>query len=523
MDRSIFRNLSPLDHRYYLANRELFDKLSDLLSEEAVIRSVVAVEAEYLRLLVRRLGVPAKDSSPGAAKDGAAGGIDAAPRAAAAGGENRAAADDAAPGNDALLDAIRDIEDRVTPDEVYEEEAKTHHNIRAVVNVMKRHVPAEIAPLVHLGATSVDMLDTAASIRYRDAVRGVILPLLIDLESALIDLAERHAETPQIGRTHGQHAVPTTFGFAVSEYVARLGSAIQQIDARSTALRGKLSGAIGGYNATSVVTADPVELEAELMDRLGLTPAEHATQMVPPEPLLRLLLEVNIAFGIIANLADDLRNLQRTEIAEVQESFAATQVGSSTMPQKRNPWNSEHVKSLWKAFAPRVQTFFMDQISEHQRDLTNSASGRFVAEYLAGFVAATERMRRVVGALHVDADRMRANIQHSDASLAEAVYIALALAGETEAHEVIRRITLKADEAGSRFGDALQADEAVWQSVSRVLSRRGIDAAELFADPTRYRGQAVGRSRAIAERYRGIVEQMRGALPEGSRPQGGGA
>jgi adenylosuccinate lyase len=356
------------------------------------------------------------------------------------------------------------------------------------------------------------MLDTAASLRYRNAVRGVILPLLLSLEEGLIELAETHAETPQIGRTHGQHAVPTTFGFAVSEYVARLGSALQQIDARSTTLRGKLSGAIGGYNATSMVTADPVGLEAELMDRLGLTPSEHATQIVPPEPLLRLLLEVNIAFGIIANLADDLRNLQRSEIAELQESFSSTQVGSSTMPQKRNPWNSEHVKSLWKAFAPRVQSFFLDQISEHQRDLTNSASGRFVSEYLAGFVAAAERMRRVVGALRIDTERMRRNMEGSEGSLAEAVYIALALAGEDQAHEIIRQATLKADEEGGSLSTALQEDAYIWRRIEDVLGERGIDATALFADPARYRGQAVERTRAVVDRYRKITRAMRGSL-----------
>ena len=116
---------------------------------------------------------------------------------------------------------------------------------------------------------------------------------------------------------------------------------------------------------------------------------------------------------MIANLADDLRNLQRTEIGEVREEFSATQVGSSTMPQKRNPWNSEHVKSLWKSFAPRVMTFFMDQISDHQRDLTNSASSRFVAEYLAGFALAADRMRSVLTGLRVDRERMAENISRT--------------------------------------------------------------------------------------------------------------
>lgn len=128
--------------------------------------------------------------------------------------------------------------------------------------------------------------------------------------------------------------------------------------------------------------------------------------MVEPEYLLRMLLELNTAFGIIANLADDLRHLQRTEIDELREFFSATQVGSSTMPQKRNPWNSEHVKSLWKAFAPRVLTFYMDQISEHQRDMSNSASGRFAADYIAGFADAANRMKKIIKSLRIDRDRL---------------------------------------------------------------------------------------------------------------------
>ena len=334
------------------------------------------------------------------------------------------------------MDAIRNIEDRITPDEVYEEEAKTHHNVRAVVNVMKRKVPREIAPLVHLGATSVDMLDTAASIRYRNAVRTVILPLLLSLEEGLIDLAQRHAETPQIGRTHGQHAVPTTFGFALSEYVARLGSAIQQIDARSTALRGKLSGAIGGYNATTVVTADPIGLEAELMDHLGLTPAEHATQIVPPEPLLRLLLEINMAFGIIANLADDLRNLQRSEIAEVQRGFRfltsglvdhAAETKSLELRARQEPL--EGLRSAGAELLPGPDLRASARPDElRERPLCRRVHCRLRRRDRAH----APRCRRAARRCRPHACQ---HCQHSDATLAEAVYIALALAGDSDAHE----------------------------------------------------------------------------------------
>ncbi|GHV88666.1 hypothetical protein AGMMS50267_10260 [Spirochaetia bacterium] len=346
--RNIFRNISPLDHRYSISEQDVFDSLVPWISEEASITACVKAE---LALVLAHLSM-----------------------------------------RGALTAQTRQMLEQaaatVTPDEVYAEEEKTRHNIRALVNVLKTKVPAAFAPLVHLGATSVDILDTSLAYRMRGVCREAALPLLRKLELLLCDFVEREAATPQVGRTHGQHAVPITVGFALAEYVSRLGKSILEIERLSLQLKGKLAGAVGAYNATSMIVRDPEELERRYLAELSLEPSEHSTQLVEPEYLLRLLLEYNIAFGIIANLADDLRNLQRTEIGELREGFAADQVGSSTMPQKRYPWNSEHVKSLWKAFMPRVTTFFMDQISEHQRDLSNSASQRFIADYIAGFCPA---------------------------------------------------------------------------------------------------------------------------------------
>ncbi|MDR0376509.1 MAG: adenylosuccinate lyase, partial [Spirochaetaceae bacterium] len=364
--RNIFRNISPLDHRYSVSEQAVFDALAPWLSEEASVTACVKAE---LALVAAHLSLR--------------GGLTP---------ELREALDKAAAG--------------VGPADVYAEEEKTRHNIRALVNVLKTRVPAGIAPLVHLGATSADILDTSLAWRVKGAAREALLPLLRRLEILLCDFAEREAETPQVGRTHGQHAVPITVGFAMAEYVSRLGKSILEIDRLSLTLRGKLAGAAGAYNATSMIVRDPEELERRYLRELGLEPSEHSTQLVEPEYLLRLLLEMNTAFGIIANLADDLRNLQRSEIGELREGFAPDQVGSSTMPQKRNPWNSEHVKSLWKAFMPRAITFFMDQISEHQRDLTNSASQRFTADYIAGFALAVSRMISVIQGLGVDRQRL---------------------------------------------------------------------------------------------------------------------
>ncbi len=472
--RNIFKNLSPLDHRYYLSNRVLFDALSRYLSEEAVVTYCLKVECVLLETHVRM-------QRPDYGK---------------------------------FTDEIHALERTITPLMVYEEEKKTQHNLRALVNVMKRKVSKEISSFVHLGATSVDILDTAQALRIRDAVRKVILPLLLDLLEEIVHLAEQEASTPQVGRTHGQHAVPLTLGFALSEFAARLGKSVIRIETLSSDLRGKFSGAVGAYNASSLLVRDPILFEEQFLEKLGLRPAEYSTQIVEPEYLLRLLLEINTAFGILANLADDLRHLQRTEIDELREFFSETQVGSSTMPQKRNPWNSEHVKSLWKAFSPRVMTFYMDQISEHQRDMSNSASGRFTADYLAGFADAAARMKKIVATIKVDRKRLLENITlHGDLVLAEAAYILLALSGDADAHERVRKITLECEAAGSRLMDVLKKDEKVWNLVRVQLKKTtGEDADLFFSNPRYYRGKAVEKTLILTTKYKKVIKTIRSTL-----------
>lgn len=470
--RNIFLNISPIDHRYSLSESAVYDKLAAHISEQAAVISCARAEIALVKAHLSVRGGLTADL-------------------------------------EMQLDTIAET---IDPSRVYAEEEKTKHNIRALVNVLKEMVPADIAPLVHLGATSVDILDTALSVRMRDAVQQVILPILRELEAKLCDIASREAETPEVGRTHGQHAVPITFGFAVAEYVSRLGKSILEIEARSRTLCGKLAGAVGAYNATSMIVRDPEDLEKRYLGYLGLAPSEHSTQLVEPEYLLRLLLELNVAFGIIANLADDLRNLQRSEIGEVFEYFSSTQVGSSTMPQKRNPWNSEHVKSLWKAFAPRVMTFFMDQISEHQRDLSNSASQRFVADYLAGFALGAARMKSVVSGLQADREGMARNLSQAGGKvrggvLAEPAYILLAESGISDAHEVIRTITLDAEQHAISFFDALKKNRDAFDRITAQLDKLGVaDPDTFFATPERYRGLAAEKAARLAAKYKALME-----------------
>ncbi|MDR0540014.1 MAG: adenylosuccinate lyase [Spirochaetaceae bacterium] len=479
MQRSIFQNISPLDHRYSLSEKDVFDALMPYLSEEASISACVKAEIALIIAHLRDKGRL----------------------------------------TEALRAALIKLETAITPEEVYAEEEKTRHNIRALVNVLKTKLPEDVAPLAHLGATSVDILDTAFAWRVKKATLDIALPLFAKLELLLCDIAEREADTPQVGRTHGQHAVPVTVGFAFAEYVARAGKSIIRIRELAADLRGKLAGAVGAYNATALLTRDPLRLEQFFLDEMDLLPSEHSTQLAEPEHILRLLLEFNVFFGIIANLADDLRNLQRSEIAEIRESFSSAQVGSSTMPQKRNPWNSEHVKSMWKAFMPRVLTFFMDQISEHQRDLTNSASQRFIAEYITGLCMACERMRGVLAGLAVDRENLMRNLRNGSASgmirggiLAEPAYILLAESGENGAHEYIRKITLACEKEGLSFAAGLMREKEVFAKITAKLMETGVakseaEATAFFEHPERYNGLAAHKARSLAEKYRRLLKK----------------
>ena len=470
--RNIFENISCIDHRYSLSEAKAFEGLSKYISEEASVQSFAKCEAALVKAHLKVRGQ--LDDKKAAALDQAAANID--------------------------------------PEEVYKEEEKTKHNIRALVNVLKTKVPADLGPLVHLGATSVDILDTALSCRMRDVTQNVVLPELKELEKNLCAIAEREADTPQVGRTHGQHAVPITFGWSIAEFVSRLGKSILRIEELSKQLKGKLAGPVGSYNGPSMIVQDPEELEKTYLGFLGLEPSEYSNQLVEPEYLLRLLLEMNVAFGIIANLADDLRNLQRSEIGEVFEYFASTQVGSSTMPQKRNPWNSEHVKSLWKAMCPRVITFYMDQISEHQRDLTNSASQRFIADYVAGFTMAVARMNSVVSGLQADRESMKRNLDNAGGKvkggvLAEPAYILLGEAGVNDGHEVIRKITLECEQSGKTFFEVLKTHADAYAKITAQLEKLGVeDPQNFFANPERYHGLAAKKSKRLAQKYAELMK-----------------
>ena len=447
---------SPTDYRYGVKALEPY------LSEEAYVHYKAKVEAALAQTLAKR-GVCSKE----------------------------------------IADEISKAAEQVEAEEVYAEEDRIKHDIRALVNVIRRRVSEEAKPYVHATATSYDIVDTANALRYKEAVEKVLIPDMVTFEKVLIELALREKATVQIGRTHGQHAEPITFGFTIAQYVSRWGNRILKVRESANRLVGKFSGAVGAYNASSLFFPDPEVFEAEVLTSLGLSPAEISTQIVPAEPTADFFHSIISSFGVLANYARDMRHLQRTEIGEVGEPYGAEQVGSSTMPQKRNPINFENVESAWKRALPQMVTVYVDQVSEHQRDLTNSLSQRYLPELLVLFDSSVRRMTRITRDIRVDEVSMSRNFEMSrDKVIAEPLYILLAYYGHPDAHEYVRRLTEASYRTGKPLNEVALEDDALKPYLRRFTGQQ----LAILNDPSKYLGIAVEKTEKIVSRWKRLLE-----------------
>jgi adenylosuccinate lyase len=387
-------------------------------------------------------------------------------------------------------DAIVAASEKVTAAEVYEEEAKTNHDIIAQVNMIKSHLRGEgteAEHAVHRAATSYDIVDTANSARYRDAFYNVIIPDLILLETAWIKIAREERDTLQIGRTHLQHAEPVTFGFAMASFVSRFGERILHIKESVDNLEGKFSGAVGTYGAASLFIADPITFEKEVLGQLNLKPTQISTQITQPEPVVDMLHSVMTSFGVVANWAYDLYNLQRPEIAEIGQPRGKDISRSSTMPNKANPVGLENIISLYKESMPNMVTTYLDQISFHQRDLTNSASQRFIPETLNIFDYAIRRATRISSSLSINRHNMQRNFDMSSGYVtAEPLQLLLSSYGLSDAHKLIGELSDAAQSDGRPVFELAKEDE----HLSEYLRRISPEQEAVLSDASKYIGCA---------------------------------
>jgi adenylosuccinate lyase len=359
------------------------------------------------------------------------------------------------------------------PARVHELDRRLHHDVIAFLTAYGEGVAGNAARHVHYGMTSSDLLDTALGMALRDAC-DLLLARLDELVAALRDRALEHRDTVCLGRTHGVAAEPTTFGlklaghaFAFDRDRARLRAA------REAVAVGTISGAVGTYSNL------PPDVEAEVLAELRLRAEDAPTQVVARDRHAQLLAALAVAGGDLERLAVEVRHLQRSEVREAAEPFAAGQKGSSAMPHKRNPIVAERLTGIARLLRGYAAPGFEDVALWHERDISHSSVERVILpDATCVLDYGLERAAWMVRGLRVDPERMRANLTASGGlPMSSAALLALVDAGwsREDAYAAVQRAAMAAWDGGEKasFRDLLLAEPGV----AEALGERGVDAA----------------------------------------------
>lgn len=373
-------------------------------------------------------------------------------------------------------------------------EKEIKHDVASLVRALSEACGSSGA-YVHLGATSYDIVDSANALQLKEAI-GVIQKKLMTFESLLQEKAEKYKETVMMGRTHGQHALPITLGFKFAVWGCEVSRHVQRLNACSErVLVGKMSGAVGtqaglGENAPRI--------QELVMKRLGIRSAEISTQIVQRDRYAELVCLLGILASSMDNFATEIRELQRPEIGKLFKSFEVTkQVGSSTMPHKRNPEICERICGLARIVRSLSVPALENVVTWHERDLTQSSAERFIlpeACILIDYMLAL--IINVVANLGVDEQRMLQNINLTHGrAMSEAVMMALTKKGvdRQEAHELLRKLAIKSELEKRHFKYVLLEDKFV----SSKLSKKEINDA---LNPKNYLGTAVKQAESFSRR-----------------------
>jgi len=369
-------------------------------------------------------------------------------------------------------DAARDIRERGDFDiaQIEEIEQTTQHDVIAFTTVVADRVGPS-ARWLHFGLTSSDVIDTAQALQMREAC-DVILRLLEALRQAVRTRAEEHRRTPMIGRTHGVHAEPMTFGLKLALWYAELTRDVERIErARQVISVGQLSGAVGTFAHL------PPSVEADACRALGLQPAPVSSQVIQRDRHAELLSALAVTASSLEKFALEIRGLQKTEIGEVEEPFAKGQKGSSAMPHKRNPIGCEQIVGLARLVRANAGAAFENNALWHERDISHSSVERVILP--DSFIALDHMLRRftrIVAGMVVYPERMRANLELSRGVVfSGTVLLELARRGVSreQAYEWVQRNAMRAFHEQRQFKDLLLADA----DVTKVLPTQEIERA----------------------------------------------
>ncbi len=354
----------------------------------------------------------------------------------------------------------------VDPSRVNMYEKTFHHDVIAFINAAGETVSPEDAKYIHFGLTSTDVVDTALSSLIRDSLE-IILNDLEALRLVVRDLAIRYKSVPVMGRTHGMHAEPTSFGLKPALWWLELGRDYDRVSrAKDTISVIKISGAVGNYANI------PPDIEKIVADKLGMAPAPLSTQVLQRDRHAEVITALAILAGTLDKIATEIRHMQRTEVGEVAEPFAEGQRGSSAMPHKRNPVMAEQISGLSRVLRGYVTPALEDMVLWHERDISHSSVERVIlpdATTLADYLL--HSMTRIMQGLTVNTKKMRENIDLSGGLVfSQKILLALVEAGMTR-EEAYKRIQSHAmaqsNEPFSSFQERVLSDPQISQNLSK--------------------------------------------------------
>ena len=358
---------------------------------------------------------------------------------------------------------------RVDPARIDELEATLRHDVIAFLTQVGETVGPD-ARFLHLGMTSSDLVDTALGLTLVRAT-DLLLAETEALRAVVRSLALRHKDTVMVGRTHGIHAEPITFGLKILVWYEELGRALVRLRAaRAASAAGKLSGAVGTHAHLSP------ELEEEVLGALGLPPEPAATQVVQRDRHAELLAALALLGASVEKMALEIRHLQRTEVLEAEEPFREGQKGSSAMPHKRNPVNCERICGLARILRANAHAGMENVALWHERDISHSSVERVIfpdSFLVADFIVS--QMREVLEGLHVYPERMRANLDRTRGLVySQRVLLALTTGGlsREEAYGIVQRHAMAAWKEEPDLKARLLADPAV----AALLPRAKVEA-----------------------------------------------
>lgn len=345
---------------------------------------------------------------------------------------------------------------------ILDREAITDHDVAAFVDVTQDAINDPAGSWIHYGLTSSDVGDTALCWAMRDAA-DLMIDASTELLETLISLAHEHRDTVMIGRTHGIHAEPTTFGAKVALWALQIDRDRERLrTARAAVAVMKLSGAVGTYSNI------PPEVEQYVGDALGLVPVP-ATQVIARDRHAEFLYACSSVAATCELVAVELRHLQRTEVREVQEGFKPGQKGSSAMPHKRNPISAETISGLARIVRSNLLAGLQDIALWHERDISHSSVERVIlpdSSQLAFYMM--RRLRQLLAGLIVMPERMQANLNASYGLVfSQPVLLSLVQGGKTrdEAYRIVQRNAMQAWDEGTAFRALLEADADVDNAV----------------------------------------------------------